>query len=106
MLFVRLALLEKKTYGYQERDDAQRQAFIERLSTKRPEQISYVDEAGIDNRDEYPYGYCPVGERFHSLKSGQRTERVSFIAALEEKELFAPMTFAGSCNRSLFEMWL
>lgn len=76
------------------------------MSTKRPEQISYVDESGIDNRDEYPYGYCPKGERFHSLKSGKRTERVSFIAALREKDLFAPMTFEGSCNRSLFEMWL
>jgi transposase len=47
-----------------------------------------------------------VGERFYALKSGKRTERVSWIAALREGCLFAPMTFEGSCNRSLFEMWL
>ena len=45
----------------------------------------YVDEAGIDNRQEYPYGYCEIGQRFYALKSGKRTERVSWIAALKEK---------------------
>ena len=66
----------------------------------------YVDEAGIDNREDYAYGYCEVGQRFHALKSGKRTQRVSWIAALKEGNLFAPMTFLGSCNRGLFEMWL
>jgi transposase len=55
---------------------------------------------------DYPYSYCEVGQRFYALKSGRRSERVSWIAALKEKCLFAPMTFAGSCNRDLFEMWL
>ncbi len=66
----------------------------------------YVDEAGIDNREEYPYGYCEIGQRFHALKSGKRTQRVSWIAALKQGLLFAPMTFLGSCNRDLFQMWL
>ena len=65
-----------------------------------------MDEAGIDNREEYPYGYCKIGERFQALKSGKRTHRVSWIAALKQGNLFAPMTFDGSCNRDLVEMWL
>jgi transposase len=32
--------------------------------------------------------------------------RVSWIAALKQGTMLAPMTFAGSCNRDLFEMWL
>ncbi|CAA9413082.1 Mobile element protein [uncultured Leptolyngbya sp.] len=32
-----------------------------------------MDEAGIDNREEYPYGYCSIGQRFYALKSGKRT---------------------------------
>ena len=32
--------------------------------------------------------------------------RVSEMAALPQGELFAPMTFAGSCNPDLFELWL
>ena len=66
----------------------------------------YVDEAGFDNREDYPYGYSPKGERCYALKSGKRTERVSWITALREKSLFAPLTFEGSCNRNLFEAWL
>jgi transposase len=31
---------------------------------------------------------------------------VSWIAALKQGTMLAPMTFAGSCNRDLFEMWL
>lgn len=76
------------------------------MKTKLPQQLVYVDEAGIDNREEYAYGYCEVGQRFHALKSGKRTERVSWIAALKEGKLFAPMTYTGSCNRGLFESWL
>ncbi len=47
----------------------------------------YAAEVGIDNRADYPYGYCKVGERFYALKSSKRTERVSWVAALK----------AGSC---------
>ena len=66
----------------------------------------YVDEAGFDNRDDYPYGYSPKGERCYPLKSGKRTERVSGICALRERRLFAPLIFEGACNRDLFETWL
>jgi transposase len=76
------------------------------LKTKQPKQIVYVDEAGIDNREDYPYGYCKVGQRFQAFKCGKRTERISWIAALEQGKLIAPLTFAGACNRDLFEMWL
>lgn len=76
------------------------------MATKLPEQVVYVDEAGIDNRDDYADGYCSIGQRFHALKSGKRTERVSWIAALKLGKLFAPMTYGGSCNRDLFEMGL
>ncbi|NJM67942.1 MAG: hypothetical protein HC851_20895 [Acaryochloris sp. RU_4_1] len=99
-------LLAKKTYGYRQRDEAKRKEFIEQLSSQQPEQIVYVDEAGIDNRQEYEYGYCEVGERFHTLNSGKPSERVSWISALKQSQLFAPMTFEGSCNHDLFEMWL
>ena len=97
---------KKKTYGYVERDELKREEFAERLQSKLPHQIAYVDEAGIDNREDYPYGYCEIGQRFYALKSGKRSERVSWIAALKAGGLFAPMTFAGSCNRDLFELWL
>ena len=51
--------------------------------------------------DEYPYGYCKIGQCFYALKEGKRTQRVSWIAALKQGKLFAPMTYAGACNKRL-----
>ena len=66
-------LREKKTYGYRERDEEKRLEFIERLKEKDPSQLVYLDEAGLDNRSEYAYGYSPKGERVYALKDGKRT---------------------------------
>jgi hypothetical protein len=46
------------------------------------ETIVYVDEAGMDNREDYGYGWNEKGQRFHALKSGRRQGRVNMIAAL------------------------
>lgn len=43
--------------------------------------------------ENYPYGYSTKGERCYAFKSCKRTERVSFISALREKNLLAPLTF-------------
>lgn len=47
---------KKKTYRYQERDEAKRQAFVAQVASLTPVQLVYVDEAGMDNRDNYGYG--------------------------------------------------
>lgn len=60
----------------------------------------------MDERDEYGYGYAPVGERVYGLKSGRRQGRVNMIAGYRNGEVIAPFTIEGSCNRSVFEIWL
>ena len=47
---------EKKTYGYRERDEVKRQEFALALTSKTHSMIVYVDEAGMDARDDYAYG--------------------------------------------------
>jgi transposase len=101
-----LGLHEKKTYGYQERDEAKRKEFLEQIAKIEPDKIVYADEAGMDSRDDYAYGYNEKGERFHALKSGKRHGRVNMIAAYCEKKLMAPFTIEGACNRSVFEIWI
>ena len=61
--------------------ESKRQQFLEQLATWEPEKIVYVDESGMDNRDDYGYGWNELGERFHADKSGQRKGRVNMIAA-------------------------
>lgn len=70
------------------------------------ENIVYVDEAGMDNRDDYGSGWNERGQRFHALKSGKRVGRVNMIAALCNQKLLAPFTIQGACNRIVFETWL
>jgi transposase len=81
----KLGITRKKTYGYQERNEVERAEFLEKLEKVKDSQLVYVDEAGFDNREDYPYGYSPKGERCYAFKSGKRTERVSWLSALKEK---------------------
>jgi hypothetical protein len=64
-------------------EELKHEAFQEQLKSKSAAQVVYVDEAGIDNREEHPYGYCEIGQRFSATQSGKRTERVSWLAALK-----------------------
>lgn len=66
----------------------------------------YVDEAGMDERDDYAYGWSPAGERVYGLKSGRRQGRVNMIAGYRNGQLIAPFTVEGACNRTVFEIWL
>ena len=70
------------------------------------EKLVYLDESGMDNRDEYDYGWIELGQRFHALKSGRREGRINMIAALCNQNLIAPFTIEGACNRTVFETWL
>ena len=96
----------RQTYGYRERDEELRQQFLDKLAHIEGKHLVYVDEAGFDNRDDYPYGYSPKGKRCYDFKSGKKRERTSWIAALKEGKVFAPLTFEGSCNRHVVEAWL
>jgi transposase len=68
--------------------------------------LVYLDESGIDNTEDYSYGYCKQGERFHALKAGSREQRISMIAALHDRKIIAPLTFEGHCNTAVFEAWV
>jgi len=45
------------------------------------------------------------GQRFHAPTS-RRKGRINMIAALCNQKLSASFTREGSCNRTVFEMWL
>lgn len=66
-----------------ERDEAKRGAFVAQLATLWRSQRVDVDESGMDERDDYGYGWCEQGKRFEALKSGTRAGRVNMIAACQ-----------------------
>jgi transposase len=65
-----------------------------------------VDESGMDERDDYGYGWSPSGERIPGMKSGRRKGRINMIAGYRDGQLIAPFTIEGACNRTVFEIWL
>lgn len=81
-------------------------AFLAQLENPKASHLVYVDESGMDERDNYGYGYSEVGERFYELKSGRRQGRINMIAGYREGQLIAPFTVEGACNRTVFETWL
>jgi hypothetical protein len=97
---------KKKTYGYRERDESTRAHFRAQLASVAPEQIVSTDEAGMDSRDDYAYGYSPQGECLYALNSGRRTGRVNMVAGWCQQQLLAPFTIEGACHRTVFETWL
>jgi transposase len=97
---------KKKSYRYRERDEAQRAEFLMFLRSYAKERMVYIDETGIDNTLDYPYGYCHHSERFPGERLGHRTERISLISGWHEGQFLVPMTFEGYCNSNLVCQWV
>jgi transposase len=79
---------------------------LEQIAAIDPTDIVYADQAGMDSRDDYADGWNEQGKRFHALKSGRRQNRVNMIAAYCNRQLMAPFTIEGACNRMVFETWI
>lgn len=93
----KIGFTRKKTYGYQEISEIKRAKFLKEIALYKPEDRVYIDEAGMDNREDYGYGCHEKGQRFHALKS-QNKGRLHKISADCDGQLFAPFTVEGSCN--------
>jgi len=59
---------KKRLTAFQERSGSQTAGFCSRIVCPAA-QIVYLDESGMDNRDQYDYGWNQQGQRFHALKS-------------------------------------
>lgn len=97
---------QAKTDRAQQRDQELRREFLGQLASIAAKHLVYEDEAGFDKRDDYADAYTPNGERCDHFKSGKRREKTSWIAALKQGKVFAPLTIEGCCNRHLVEAWL
>ena len=46
----KIGFTQTKTYGYRERDEQKRLAFLAKIHQIPPESRVYIDESGVDNR--------------------------------------------------------
>ena len=54
----------------------------------------------------YEYAYSERGEKVEGERQGTRGVRTSIIGAYGEGKLESMVTFEGSCNRTVIEIWL
>jgi len=81
--------------------------FLKALDDYSDSTLYYLDESGFDLRDEQTRGWGPSSERLQGLKTGKRTsQRISVIAAYQQAELIAPMTYEGTLTTELFLIYL
>ena len=76
------------------------------MSTIDLKDVHFVDEAGCNNNEAYAYGWSKRGTRLHALRPGCKTKRINIIGALNKNQFNAPFIFEGSCNTSVFIIWL
>ena len=97
---------KKKSYGYIERCEEKRSVYLDKINTKDPKTVIYLDESGIDDNETYDYSWGPKGPRIYALKPARRKKRLSIISAIQGNRHVAPLVFEGTCDREVFEMYL
>lgn len=65
-----------------------------------------MDESGIDDNEAREYAWGPKGQRIFDVKNAERSKRLSIMSALNQGQLKAPFVFEGTCDRSIFEVYL
>lgn len=71
--------------------------------------VVYIDETGVDERDQYAYGWSLQGKRCLAKRSRSRGRRLSLISAVlcsAPQMLIQPYMFEGHCDRVWVEYWL
>lgn len=76
------------------------------LNEKDPKSLVYIDEAGINDDEVYPFAWGPKGKRIFGMKKAKRSHRLSIIGALHNSVIRAPFVFEGSCDRNVFEVYV
>jgi transposase len=97
---------KKKTFLYEERNEAEREEFVKKLEEKKDNPIVFVDESGIKNDLKNEYGRSPRGVKIEEDKKGRATEKVNLVAGLLDGELIAPFVYDCNTNAEVFNIWL
>jgi transposase len=75
------------------------------LKDIRPEQLIYVDEAGVDKYLYREYARAARGEKVYTKISGRKFRRVNIVAGICLGMWIAPLQYGGTTDSLLFEYW-
>ena len=97
---------KKKSLGASERDEAQRQAFRERLAERPAAAFVIVDESGTNVNLTPLYARAPRGERAYGAVPRNTPRNTTLIAALSLTGMGPAMTLEGATDTAAFVAYL
>jgi transposase len=78
---------------------------VEKLKGIPPDQLIYVDEAGIDEYLYREYARAARGVKVYAKISGRKFYRVNIVAGICLGSWLAPLQYSGTTDSLLFEYW-
>ena len=96
----------KKSLLFRERDCRKRQAFLDEIKNIPLNELVYIDESGLDENLHRRFGWSIRGDKIIGEVSGKARKRLSIIAALNGKEIKAPLYFEGYTDTHVFNGWI
>lgn len=89
-----------------EASSSKRETYEEIIKSIPKDLLVYIDESGIEMGTCKEHGWSKIGEAIPAQRSGKTYRRLNIIAALNEKKVMAPFTFYGSCDTTVFNLWV
>jgi len=89
-----------------ERDEVTRNKYLKVVDLILKKNRVYIDESGIEHNMMMEHCWVKKGAEVIGEKEGGKRGRTSVIAALNEENINAPMTYSGTMNGALFLRWL
>jgi transposase len=103
---VRLAVLEKKTIGASERNEAARAAWRDEVAQVRPDDLVFLDETGSHLGYTPTHARAPRGQRAYATAPANRGENKTVVAALTLDGIGPMLRFDGAMTTARFEGYI
>ena len=89
-----------------EAEKSKRKEYLDSIKNLDSTKLVYIDESGIEISAVKAYGWGKKGKKLSGKKSGKYYKRTNIIAGYVNNKCIAPMTFHGSCDTELFNLWV
>jgi len=91
---------------FSERNEQNRQTFLDEIKDIPISNLVYLDESGVNENLQREYGWAPRGAKIEGEVSGKTRKRLSMIAALNVQNIKAPFFFEGYTDTEVFNGWI
>ena len=89
-----------------EAEEEKRKEYLNSIKDLDHTKLVYIDESGIEMSAIKERAWAKKGDKLSAKKSEKYYQRTNIIAGFVNKECIAAITFNGSCDTKLFNLWV